>query len=661
MKKPKILNSSAGQFLVEIILAIGLSVIILPALFTGILVSREGKAQQKERLVATTLLRESEEAIRNVREKGWITFAVNGTYHPAISGSSWSLVSGSEVINGFTRSIIISDAYRDLASGTIITSGGILDPSTKKIVTTISWNTPLPSNVQTTIYLTRTDNLSYTETTDLQFNKGVPGGTSVIKTYGDGEIILGSGGQGDWCKPNLSLQQLDLPKSGAANGLWAIEGQAFAGTGDNASGVSFANIQINNANPPVMSITGTFDSYKTNDVFGEKDYAYLATDTNSKEVVIINLNNLDPVTKKYSEAGYFDAPGNGNTKAVTVANDIGFTTVSNHLYSFDLRAGSGGRNGSRPMLGQYTMAGTGNRIKIVGNYAYIAVQQSSIKLVVVNISNPKNMTLAGQTSINVPDSQDIAVKPDGTRAYVATTHSQTWTLEDVFIIDTSSHSGSLPIVGRYNTMTKDDEGMTNPHGISLVTGNHIIVVGYGNQEYQVIDIKDEKNPVKCGGMHISTTSGISSVLEQDGDAYSYIITTDADSELKIVEGGPGGKYSTNGVFTSYTFDSTAEYQTAYNRFQVTIDRPPSTNIEFQVGVANAINNSCVGVSPTFVGPDGTNGSRFQTTVTTGQTVFSYSIPPSINPGRCFAYKVFLTTIDASTTPIVYQIDVNYSP
>ena len=60
-----------GQSLVEIILAMGLAAILLPALLIGLATTREGRAQQRQRLEASAFLKEAEEAVRSVREKGW--------------------------------------------------------------------------------------------------------------------------------------------------------------------------------------------------------------------------------------------------------------------------------------------------------------------------------------------------------------------------------------------------------------------------------------------------------------------------------------------------------------------------------------------------------------------------------------------------------------
>src|SRR3990167_5118912 len=154
-----------GQALVELLVAFAFASVLLPGLITGLVASREGKAQNAQRLEATGLLREGQEALRVIRETSWATVETNGTYHPQGSGASWQLISGSETINGYTRQITISDAYRD-ANGNIVSAGGTPDPSTKKAIITVSWNTPYTSHVTSTIYLTRfLNNTIFTQTT----------------------------------------------------------------------------------------------------------------------------------------------------------------------------------------------------------------------------------------------------------------------------------------------------------------------------------------------------------------------------------------------------------------------------------------------------------------------------------------------------------------
>ena len=603
-----------GQSLVELLVALGLAAILIPAFMAGIMASREGRGQQEQRLAATASLRESVEAVRAVRNKGWTSFAVNGTYHPAVEAGGWKLEAGSETAGDLTRSVVISDYLRN----------GQVDPSTKNVVVTVSWSIPLANSVSSTLLLTRyLDNLVYTETTETQLNLGVKSGTNVTNTVG-GEVVLGAGGYGDWCNPNLSIAALDLPKSGVANALSAIEGRAFAGTGNNASGVSFANVTISNANPPVAAIAGTFDGFKTNGVFGETNYAYLATDNNSKEIEIVNLT-----TNPYSEAGYFNAPGNDEGDSVFVAGNVGYMTDENKLYTFELSS----KTGSRGQLGSVNLAGDGKKVIVSGTYAYVATSSTSTQLQIVDVSNPRSMTVVGQAGLaGGTGATDVFVNSTATRAYV--------TAGKLYIVDISAKTGVRPTLGSYST-----NGMS-PKGVMGVSGNKIIVVGTGGEEYQVVNVAVESSPSRCGGLNIDTgINGVAAVMEQDGDAYSYIITGDAGAEFRMIAGGPGGRYASSGTFESAALDP--GYSTSYNRVSFTGTTPNLTTLTAQT----AVSGDCLNY--TFVGPDGTS-STFYSSAGGG-------IPLGYNTGRCFKYKLYLSTVDANATPVFYDLTVNYSP
>lgn len=637
-----------GQSLVEIIIVMGLSIILLPALLTGLVSSRQGKAQQAQRTQAAYLLNETVDAVRSVREKGWTSFATNGTFHPTIAGSSWALSSDSAVVNGFGQQVIVGDVNRD-SSGAIVESGGTLDPSTKKVDIEISWGLPYSSTVSASLYMTRyLENNSFTETSVADFNTGIKSGTIITNTSG-GEVTLAVGGHGDWCDPNLSIAALDLPKNGVANAISAIPGKVVAGTGENSSGISFANISVADTSPPTSVVSGTFDGYKTNGVFNESGYAYIATDNHSKEMIILDLNQQDPITKKYAEVGYFNAPGNNTGKSVAVSGNIGFLTVSNVLYSIDLSS----KSGLRPQLASRTLVGSGTKVVVNGNYVFVSIAGASQELQIVQFNaTGTTLTVIGSADVNGQAAYDVSVNPSGTRAYLATGADSS--KPEFFVIDTSSKTGSRPIVGSYNANGMD------PNAVSVVTNNKAVLVGTGGEEYQVIDISNESNPVRCGGLNIDTgVNGIASVLEADGDAYSYIITGDSASELKIIEGGPGGSYVPSGDFSSNIFD--AGYSTAFNRFDVSVNRPVASEVEFQIAIANAVGGSCGGAAYNFVGSDGTSSTFFTTTQTSGVQSFSYAIPPNLNPGRCFKYKTYFSTTDFTSTPIFNDITVNYSP
>lgn len=665
-----------GQSIIEILLAIGLSVIILPALFTAFMSAGSGKSQQNQRLQAVPLLMEAEEAIRTVRERDWESFAayqLDIPYHPQIQNSTWILSSGQETINNFRRQLVIGAVYRN-QNGDIVQSGGLLDPSTKKITVTVSWDSPLASSVNSVIYLTRHENLKYTETTDVDFNKGTKDKVAVTKT-GDGEVILGStGGRGDWCTPVPVITTLDLPKAGVANAIWAIQGQIATGTGENASGVSYANVLVTDpifpANP-VAAISGTFDGYKTNDVFTEPDYAYLGTDNNAKEVVIIDLKQKD-VNEKYLEAGYFNAPGQVNGKSIFVAGNIGYMTDDNKLFNFDLSS----KSGSRPVIDPDAVALPGQGIKmfVIGHYAYIATSSTSNQLVIVDLANANNLTIKDQISVNGGGSKGLFINKTATRAYLATAKSQNQ--REFFIIDIDMGSSTYK-----QTLSSYDTGDMDPKGVITVSGPRAIIIGIGGEEYQVIDITQEKiDPPnllpRCGGTNIdSGVNGIATVFTTAQRAYSYIITGDQTAELKIIEGGPGTgghDYSLSGTFESQTFDPSTHPdfmvtspQVAFNRITANIVNPSSvTSIKLQVAAADKVAGSCNGVTFNFVGPDKTANSYFTSTdgiKITGPLPFDNDGVGYENPSLCFRYKAFLSTTDETLTPILNDVTLNFSP
>nr|MBI5455686.1 prepilin-type N-terminal cleavage/methylation domain-containing protein [Candidatus Levybacteria bacterium] len=658
----KIKMKQKGQTLIELLIAIGLSAILIPALLVGFSATRNGRAQQEQRLQATSYLKEAQEAIRIIAANNWDNLA-NSTYHPVVSGSTWALAAGPEAISGFgfTRQIVIGDVYRD-SNGNIVTSSGTLDPSTKHITISVSWTNPIASSVSADSYLTRHKNLSHLETTVADFTPGAlnpfTNGITITNTNG-GEIILGAGGGGgDWCQPNLTLAQLDLPKSGVANAISAIEGQVFAGTGDNSSGVSFADVKITTTYPPVPTLQKTFDGYKTNGVFGEANYGYLAVDNNFKEIVIINLTQYSdpPTNSKYKEEGYFNAPGNGDGNSIYASTNYGYMTSGNKFYIFDLS----GKTGSRPQVNPtaVTLSGTGVKTIVVGSYAYVATSGTTNQLQIINVSNPASPSIAGSITVAGQGGKDVYVNSSGTRAYLVTGSSGTQ--REFFIIDTQTKTSPSLISGG----TYDTNGM-DPKGVTVVTGNRAIVVGTGGTyQYQVINISNENSPISCGNLQVATgINGVASVLQSDGYAYSYIITGDASSELKIILGGAGaggGNYAFSGVFESATFDAGKE--SAWNTLFTTVSAPINTTLQFKVALKHAINNSCSGVSfgnSDFVGPDGQTSSYFPSTG--GILSFDNNGSGYENPAQCERYRAYFTTSDSTQTPVIYDVSLSYSP
>jgi type II secretory pathway pseudopilin PulG len=339
-----------GQSIIELLIVMALAALLLPPVFTGFMSSRDGRAQQKQRLSATALFKQTEEQVKNIKESGWSNFATNGTFHPQSTGALWSFVEGSINISGFIQQVVISDVFRDTA-GAIVSTGGILDPSTKKIVTTISWTLPYPSSINSTSYFSRHKNMVKTQTTEADFDAGITNGTQVTNTAG-GEVILSYNNYAKWCSPAFSSAAIDLPDgppvavAATANATTDIPNDVFVAIAPNAAtSGKLAYLTVTaNTDPPVPTLKGIFtldttkysnssyvptginldNNFKTNSVKYYKSasnntYALLATDKPDREVIaiLVNDNNSandndstgeyqDPVNKIYKYKTFFN-------------------------------------------------------------------------------------------------------------------------------------------------------------------------------------------------------------------------------------------------------------------------------------------------------------------------------------------------------------------
>jgi hypothetical protein len=178
------------------------------------------------------------------------------------------------------------------------------------------------------------------------------------------------------------------------------------------------------------------------------------------------------------------------------------------------------------------------------------------------------------------------------------------------------------------------------------------------QEYQVLNSSNEASPAYCSGINFDQGfNDLTSVVEADLDTYVYMVANTDVNELKIIQGGPDGRYYDSGTAESPTFD--AGYSTAFNRFTANPTTPANTTVGWQFAVADPVNGSCSGVTFNFVGPDGTSSTYYPAT---GGTLYLNDDGSGYeNPGRCFRYKAFLSTTDTNSTPVIPDITVNYSP
>ncbi len=662
-------------------MVMGLAAILFPALLTGFVATRSGRAQGEERLQAIQFLQETQEAVRVIREKDWTDFAAkssppNQIFHP-ISGSTWTLGNGPETINGLTRQITISDVSRDNNTNFVVPDGApqsFVDPSTKKVTVTVSWGSPLPANVSSSMYLTRyLSNNSFADKSVSDFTKGLFTSTETLSpsnnpTSDDGQVVLAKSSGADWCDPGN--HRIDTATANLGNSLVgsvvAGTNRAFAGTQKSAASHPFYNVIIDNSvYPPTVSLPadGYYDApgLKANDVFGESNYAYLAPDNNSNEEVVI----LDASANHPTFLASIDISGNKGSKNVFVTNNVlYFITTDNKLYTYSVA------DHAHPVaLGSPIDVGDTNKMYVVNGYVFLALKSNSNQLSIIDATNPDNKIALPSFSVNNKPGVDVFVTDDLSRAYLVTDRPSSATDPNFFIIDTTNlNSPSIKGSG-YHTLNMDPYGLT-------VIDNRAIIVGFNDAKYQVLRVKDaDGNDIydQCSAFtDIDNIYDVSSI-RVGAHAYSYIVTDNTSKAFQIIEGGTGG---VSGYLPSGTYESGTSWTglpmpttlfTAFNHFDVTFIKPAGTDIQFQVSVADAPGGSCSSFS--YVGPgqpptvgffltnpgNGPNPVTQSFTIPTGSNGSGY-----LNPSKCFRYKATLSTNSSLVTPAIDNIFVNYA-
>ncbi len=609
----KIFNST-GQSLVELLVAIGLAAILLPALLTGLVASREGKAQESQRLLATGYMREMSEAARSVREGSWNTFAVNGTYHPAVAGSAWSLVTGAESINNFTRQLVISDIQRD-AGGAIVDSGGTVDPSTKKIDYTVSWSGSYSGSVTGTEYFTRfLSNAAWLQTTQAQFNGDTLTNTVTTNNSG-GEVQLAASTSGSWTSPT---------SAGTFNAAGNTDGLAVAVSGNyaylgvaNSGGSAFYILNVSNP-ASVTQVSSMNLGVNVTGVYVSGNYAYLSTSGNSSELMIINVTNKNSPTT----ASTLNLGGNEDATSIFVSGNYAYVGknagngANRELYVLNIS-----NPASPSVTGSYEVGSNVNSVYVSGNYAYLATADNSNELIIVNVSTPSSPSLTASLNVSgTGDGQSIFVS--GNTAYLGTANNASF--PEFYIINASNPS-SPSLTGSY-------EVGNGVNGIFISGSYAFLANDLNNQELQIVNVASPSSPSLYGSFNLGGP-GDSVVVSGD---YAFVGNNNNGSELNVILGGSGGgAYVTGGTIESSTFDAGAS--AAFNYLTFTGSTPSGTTLTLQL----AINN------------DNATWNYF------GSYTIPGSIPLTSMTGRYIRYKATLGG-NGSATPVLSDVSVNYS-
>lgn len=639
-------NLLKGFSLAELILAIGIFAAMSSFLLLLVIDTRRTLEISNTKVRATQLTEEVYNSILLLKENAWYDVARHtekGMKHIQFIEGSYEIADGEKEVENMTYYFTVENVMRD-SSRNIVESGGVLDPHTRLIDIHVSWVDRLKhtNTINPKLYINdwNTNSIVYTTTED--FQPGTHYQTVVVDTTG-GETRLQSRYYSDWCNPELSIHEYDIPGQATPRSVFSELGTSYLGTRGSTTGQPFTKLLIEGVEPPILTVEGYFSGYNINDIFVKDNYAFLATTNDSKEVVILDISKLP-----YTEVGYFNASGTDDGFTVFVDGNVGYLGQGRYVRSFNLSSYTGSRAqiGSKD-LSTFLFGSVANVSQVYAKdgYLYAVLNWDWYELVIVNISNPASMVITSQTSVNNQQVYDMYISEDATRAYFGTTASSSEA--ELFILDITSKSGSRPKIASV------DMGGTTVMGISVVEdGKILIAVGTSGEEYKVYNITDESHPTYCGGMNINTgIYDIDSIRDSDTNAFSYIVTGDTNAEFKIIRGGLGGGgpdgygYYVDGTHTSQIYDTNST-TSEYYILSTTGVVPAGTSMRTQLRVSNNSNMS----GANWFGPDGTASTYFE-------GVATFDLPTGLI-GRYVQYKVSFGS-DTVSTPLLEELVINY--
>lgn len=643
-----------GFSLIELILAIGVFSLITSFLVFLVLDSTRTYENLERRATATRITKEIYSALKYLKSEEWFSIRKEtdqGPRHIEYTDGKYSIVEGEVTKDSITHSFAITLAQRD-STGMLVETGGTIDPHTRVVNISIAWTDRFGRShlIEPKLYLNDWNINSIILTTKDDFNRGVHKDTAAAEATG-GELRLQSVLYPDWCRPERMINQYDIPGSAWAKSIFAKPGNAYLGTRGGDVGDPFTKLTIQGVSPPILTVDGTFQGYRVNDVFVDGNYAYLATTDDTKEIIILDISSYP-----YAEVGYVNGPDSWNANSVVVKGNYGYFAQSTYVRIFDLSS----KEGQRPIVGSSNVSlipwiASVSQVavrEVVENgvnkrYIFASLNWDWYEFGIVDATNPSSPKLISRTTVNNQQVYDMYVSEDSNTVFFGTNSSSE---KEFYIIDTTLKSGTRPILSSVDT-----NGMT-VWGIEVVeSGKVAILVGTGGEEYQVYSIANPRSPIKCGGMHINNgIYDVASIIDAQKNTFSYIVTGDANNEFKIIRGGPGGGeeetgngFLPTGTYTSEIIDSqsdTSEYYT------LTVDSeiPEGTTMKIQFRLAS---------SPSAVSTTPWRGVNETTPYITESGTF---LLPMGTSGRYLQYKVdFTSDIIKAKSPLLKELVFEY--
>ncbi len=401
-------TTEAGFSVVEVLLAVTVFGMLSTAIIGALVYGRSSTVDSGDRVRADYLAEEGTEAIRNIRNAGYANLT-DGTYGLVQSGNTWTLSGSSDANDIYNRSVTIASngTNRKLITSNVSWSGS--NTGQASVVTQLTnWAATLPK------YWSAATQYSGVDVT------GTIAGYKVA-TAGSYAYFVRNSSTG----PNFFIVNIATPTAPTVVGTLTLAGTptnitvngnyAYVSNSSTTTELQIVNVTT----PSAPTLSGTYNAAGTagggRSVYVVGTLAYLARAANSgtDEFVIVNVATPSSPTRV---AGYGlnvnmnDVYVNGTTAYVATASDTQELLVINLANSPTLALGTA-----------LNLTGTTDATSIAGSGSTITISQGTA-LYTVNATSALVPTLSGTLTLS-GTINDLSMDPTHNYVDVATSYA----------------------------------------------------------------------------------------------------------------------------------------------------------------------------------------------------------------------------------------------
>jgi len=574
-KIKKHLRQESGFSMVEIILALAIFAMIASAMVSLSLGGINALNRGSDHTEAQFLIQEVVEGLRSIKHSTWNEF-IYDTSSISKGATNWEFdgEGTTETVGKFTREMTFEDVCRDSSDNIVDCPGDYIDPHTKKIKVTITWNVRagIDNEVEHEIYFTNWDSKRWEQTDWVGGDGQAIWADDTMYDSDDGNIdysIAGEIGLSegivavpiDWGCAGV-LDTGDTDGNVNATAVYMLDGYTYIVTTNN-TGIDMEELYIfDTSDQENISLVGSLElGFNLYDIYVSGNYAYVATNDNATELGIIDVTTKSSPTL----VGAFDAPSTANGMSVSGDGTVVYLGTYNNsgseFHALDVS------DPTTPVLLSGVAIVSNPRvygISILGNYAYLATNGDTTELVVIDISDPASMTEVG--TYDSPGTSDARrVFASGDYAYLAKYSGD----EEFDIIDITTPASPV--------QKSSIEFNDNLNDVFVKDDYAFLGSNANDKEIVIVDLSRKEAPTIVG--EIDVNSDVNGIIEKDD--ILYIAGEGNTEELKIYESA-----GNEGCFKGVGEADTETNQNAYAVFvedgRTYLGRRSDTGAEFYI-------------------------------------------------------------------------------